>query len=122
MTQLGLWFIASLGMATGTLVVVRSALHVIFYELVSEKLAGAFIRVVTAGLYLISLLSGVGYLSKGYGGWTQAPETHFEWFATFYQAVAQSGTAIFSYLGILCFVCLTLHVGVVRAKIAADRK
>ena len=120
--HLGLWFLGALVTAIIAYAVLRSSIHVLFYELVSEKVAAAFVRALYCGLYVMAILPGVGYLSKGYRGFAKTPETTFEWFATFYNAMAASGTAIFSYLGVIFFTLLVLHVGLIRCQITSGSR
>lgn len=119
--HLGVWFLAAIAMASATLLLLRPALQIIIFGLVSEQVGAAYLRMIVAGLFLISIFSGVGFLTKGYRGYAEAPETSFDWFATAYSAAAASGVAIFSYLGIITFVSLVSQVGVIRAKILAGK-
>jgi len=115
--HVGLWFAVSLGMALATLILLRCAIKTILFDLVTKEIGGAYFKILVVGLFFISVLSGVGYLSKGYTGFAEPPTTAFEWFATAYNAAASSGTAIFSYLAVIGFVSLVSHVGLVRARI-----
>ena len=120
--HLVVWFFASLAMASATVLIVGSAIQIIILGLVSEQIGKAYMRMTVVGLFLISILSGVGFLTKGYSGFAKAPETNFEWFATAYNAAAASGAAILSYLGIITFICLVSQVGVIRAKIISEKR
>jgi hypothetical protein len=120
--HLGVWFFASLATASVMLLVVRSAIQIIIFSLVSEQIGKAYLRLTVVGLFLISILSGVGFLTNDYRGFAKAPETNFGWFATAYNAAAASGTAILSYLGVIMFICLVSQVSVIRAKIIAEKR
>jgi hypothetical protein len=120
--HLMVWFLGAIGTAALSYLVVGKAITIILTEALPDKVARAFDRITIAGMFLVATLAGVGFLSKGYPGYAKSPETEFDWFATFYNAAAYSGTAILSFLGIFCFTCLVLHVGLVRAKITAGTK
>ena len=121
--HLVVWFFASLAMASATVLIVGSAIQIIILGLVSEQIGKAYLRMTVVGLFLISILSGVGFLTKDrYYGFPKAPETNFEWFATAYNAAAASGAAILSYLGIITFICLVFQVSLIRAKISSEKR
>jgi hypothetical protein len=112
-------FAGAWGAALLAYLVTKSAFEVIFSEALPGDVSRAFSRLTFAGMFVISTLGGVGFLSKGYRGYPEAPETTFDWFAALYNATASSGTAIISFLGVIGFMCLVLHVGLVRAKLSS---
>lgn len=112
------WLAGTSTVVSFVYLILGGPLSVILSELIPDPVGAAFNRLIMSGMFFVSLLGGVGISPRPFSYYNE-PDTISYWCYAFYNSLAASGCAVFAYLGVICFACLVLHAGVVRAKIAA---
>jgi hypothetical protein len=117
LVHLGLCFV----FVTVVVVAIRKPLRMILLGLVEQQIAEAFLSLISFGLYIAGVCSGVGFPDqcctalRNYRCNTCSTEP-VEWFLLVYRALAASAIGVGSVLAVLVFSTIVLHVGLTRLR------
>ncbi len=115
-----IWGLGAIVTACAATLLFWKPLATIIHEALPEKVASAFTKVFTVGVFAISLLSGVGSGTRNlfYGG-TQ--DTSVIFVNEVFSGARASSLALFTYFSVIFFVLLVSHVGLARARSDAGK-